>query len=116
MSSTRPEHARPMDLADLREAVAALAAIDHAGNLAALKAELTAADAWPVPLERELQQCTAGAAIYIPMLAREAGNILGVAYGDCLEAAADAVLTTRRQRALGIIQTYAKELRGQHGR
>jgi hypothetical protein len=116
MLSPRPEHNRPMDPGELLAAVRALMEIDHAGQLDAMKDELTAARAWPISLDAELRQCSPGVAVYVPMLAGMAQKILGAPYRACLEAATAAFLETRRQKALEIIRAYQQDLRGQHGR
>jgi hypothetical protein len=104
---------RPMDQAELRLAAEAIVAINEAGELEELKAEIAdvCRDQDCPPSVDELlrhrsfnQRCT------VEWLAKELCAMLGASCEACLEAAASVVLQTRRQIALDCITHRAQQL------
>jgi hypothetical protein len=106
MSTSNATSGRPMDLGELRRAAAAIVRIEQAGRLDDLKAEMSAAQCWPMDRTAEMQHATAGQQLYIDGLARLLGRVLGVPSDQAQEAAIDVVLETHRRRALDIIARH----------
>jgi len=108
----------PMDQAELRLAAQAICAINEAGELAELKAEIAdvaSEQDCPSSLEQLLQHRSFNQRYTVDWLAKELELMFDAPHGACVAAAASVVLPTRRQIALDCITHRAQQLARQEG-